>query len=69
MKTTIQKCEKDNKYDIPDFYIKANEGSDWIIINPKLVKRLELKVRPANILISHCFGILVDNGDSTELKS
>ncbi len=69
MKATIWKSDKETKYALPDSYVKADQGSDLVIINPKLVKRLGLKIRPTSTLAPHCLGMLVANRDSTELKS
>ena len=69
MKATIWKSEKETKYALPDSHVKADQGSDLVIINPKLVKRLGLKVRPTSTLAPHRLGMSVANGDSTELKS
>ena len=69
MKTTIWKSEERTRFAFPDSYIKADQGSDLVIINPKLLKRLELKVRPTNTFANHRLDMSVGNGDSTELKS
>ena len=69
MKATISKSEKRTRYALPDSYIKVDQGSDLVIINPKLVKRLGLKVRPTSTLANHRLGMSVANGDSTELRS
>lgn len=37
------------KYTFSDFYVKVDQGSDLVIININLVKRLGLKVKPTNI--------------------
>lgn len=41
--------------------MKVDKGSDFVIINPKLVKRLELKVKLISILINYCFGMSIAN--------
>ncbi len=69
MKATIWKSEEGTKYALPDFYVKADQGSDLVIVNPKLVKRLGLMVRPTSTLANHHLGMSVANRDSTELKS
>ena len=69
MKATIWKSDKETKYALSDFHVKANQGLDWVIINPRLVKRLGLKVKPISTLTPHCLCMSVANGDSTELKS
>ena len=69
MKVTIWKSEEGTRYALPDSHVKADQGSDLVIINPKLVKRLGLKVRPTSTLANHRLGMSVTNGDSTELRS
>ena len=69
MKATIWKLDKETKYALPDSHVKADQGSDLVIINPRLVKRLGIKVRPIRTLALHCLSMSVANGDSTELKS
>ena len=69
MKATVWKSDKETKYALPDSHVKADQGSDLVIINPKLVKRLGLKVRPTSTLAPHRLSMSVANGDSTELKS
>ena len=69
MKATIWKSDEGTRYALPDSHVKADQGSDLVIINPKLVKRLGLKVRPTSTLANHRLGMSVANGDSTELKS
>lgn len=69
MKATIWKSEEGTRYTLPDFHVKADQGSDLVIINPKLVRRLGLRVRPTSTLVNHRLGMSIANGDSTELKS
>ena len=69
MKATIWKSDKETKYALPDFHVKADPGSDLVIINPRLVKRLGLKVRPTSTLAPNCLSMLITNIDSTEFKS
>ena len=69
MKITIWKSEERSKYVLLDFYVKANQGFNLIIINLILVKRLVLKVRFINTLANYCLDIFVANRDSIELKS
>ena len=69
MKTTIWKLDKETKYAFPNSHIKVDQGSDLVIINPRLVKRFRLKVRPISTLDPHRFSMLVANGDFTKLKS
>ena len=69
MKTTIWKSDKETKYALPDSHNKADQGSDLVIINPKLVKQLGLKIRPTSTLAPHRLSRSVLNKDSTELKS
>ncbi len=69
MKTTIWKSKEETKYALPDFNVKADQESDLVIINPKLVKRLGLKVRPTSTLANQRLSMSIANGDSTELKS
>lgn len=57
------------KYALLDFYIKADQRSDLIIINPQLVKKLKFKVKQINTFTNYCFGMFVANKDSIELKS
>ena len=69
MKATIWKSEEGTRYALPDSHVKADQGSDLVIINLKLVKRLEVKIRSTSTLTNHCFGIFVTNKDSTKLQS
>lgn len=69
MKAIIWKSKNEIKYALQNFYIKADQGSNLVIINPKLVKKLELKIKLINTLTPHCFGMSVARKDSTELKS
>ena len=69
MKSTIWKSEEETRYALSDSYFKANQGSDFVIINLKLVKILGFKIRPTNTLSYYRFGISIANGDSTELQS
>lgn len=69
MKSIIWKSKKKTKYALSDSYVKIDQGSILVIINPKLVKRLGLKIRPINTFANYCLGISVANGDSIELKS
>ena len=69
LKTTIWKSDKEIKYGLPDFHINVDQGSDLVIINSRLVKRLGLKVRPTSTLVPHRLCMLVTNRDSTKLKS
>ena len=69
MKATIWKAGDETKFALPDSHVKADQGSDLVMINPKLVKKLGLKIRPTSTLVSHRLGMSVANGDSTELES
>ena len=69
IKVTIWKLDKKTKYALSDSHVKADQESDLVIINPKLIKKLGLKVRPTSILAPYQHNRLVANGDSTELKS
>ena len=69
MKAIIWKLDKETKYALPDFHVKADQGSDLVIINPRLVKRLGLKIRPTSTLAPYRLNMSVANGDSTKLKS
>ena len=53
MKATIWKSDKETKYALPDLHVKADQESDLVIINPKLVKKLGLKIRPTSTLVPH----------------
>ena len=66
MKTTILKSDKETKYTLPDSNVKADQGSDLVIINSRLVKRLGLKIRPTSTLAPHRLSISVANGDCTK---
>ena len=68
MKATIWKAGDETKFVLSDSNIKVNQGSDLVMINPKLVKKLRLKIKPISTLVSHCLGMFVANGDSTELE-
>lgn len=63
------KSRKKTKYILLDFYIKADQRFDLVMIKPKLIKRLRLKMRPTSIRANHRLGISVINGNSIELKS
>ena len=69
MKATIWKSKKKTKHALSDSHVKADEQSNLVISNPKLVKRLGLKVRPTGTLANQSLGISVANGDFKELKS
>ncbi len=73
MKTTIPKSDKETKYALPDSHVKADQGSELVIINlnikPKLVKRLGLQIKPISTLTLNRLNMSVANRDSTELKS
>ena len=69
MKATIWKDGEKTGCALLDSQVKADQGSDLVIINPKLVKKLKLKIHPTKELASHRLGMCVANGDSTELKS
>ncbi len=69
MKAPIWKSDKETKYTLPNSHVKADQGSELVIINPKLVQQLGLKVRPTSTLAPHRLGMSVANGDSTELES
>lgn len=40
-----------------------------MIINLKLVKKLNFEVKSINIFINHYFGILITNGNFAKLKN
>lgn len=44
MKANIWKVGDETKFAFPDSYVKVNQGSDLVIINPKLVKKLGLQI-------------------------
>ena len=69
MKATIWKNRDETKFALLDSHVRADQGSNLVMINSKLVKKLGLKIRPTSIFVSHYFGIFVANGDSTELES
>lgn len=69
MKATIWKIGDKSKCALPHSHVKADQGSDLVIINPKLVKKLGLRMQSTSILASHRLVMSVANGDSTELKS
>ena len=69
MKATIWKSKKEIRYALPDSHVKVDQGSNLVIINLKLVKRLGLKVRPMSIIVNHRRGLSVGNGNSTEMNS
>lgn len=69
MKATIWKDGKKTGCALLDSQVKADQGLDLVIINPKLVKKLKLKIHPTKELASHRLAMCVANGDSTELKS
>ena len=69
MKATIWKSEERTRYALPNSHVKADQGSNLVIINPELVKRLGLKVRPTSTLANYRLSMLVVNGNSTKLKS
>ena len=39
------------------------------MINPKLVKKLEIKIRSTSIIVSYCFDMSIANEDFIELES
>ena len=65
----VKEDEEGTRYALLDCHVKANQGSNLIIINPKLVKRLRLKIKPTSTLANHHLGMFVTNGDSIELQS
>lgn len=69
MKAIIYASKKRTKYALPNSYVKVDQRSNLVIINPKLFKRLGLKVRPISTFANHHLGMSVANGDFTELKS
>lgn len=69
MKATICKLEKETKYFLANSFIKVDQGSDLVIINPKCIRKLGLKIRPKNTLALHYLGISIANKDCTKLKS
>lgn len=69
MKASIWKSEKETKYVLSDSYVKADQGSNLIIIKSKLVQRLGFKVRLISTLANHRLRMAIANGDSTMLKS
>ena len=69
IKTTIWKTKKRTRYALLDSYVKADQGFNLVIINPKLVKRLRLKIKPINSFVNHCLDNSIANGNSIELKS
>lgn len=69
MKATIWKSEEEIRYALSNSYIKVDQESNLVIINPKLVKRLGLRIRPTSTLANHGLGMSVANDYSTELKS
>ena len=69
MTVTIWNLDKKTKYTLSDCHVKADQGSDLVTHNPRLVKRLRLKVRPIITLALHHLSMSVANKDFTELKS
>ena len=69
MKTTIWKLDKERKYALSDSHVKVDQGLDLAIINPRLIKRLGLKVRPISTLVPHYLSMSVANENSIERKS
>ena len=69
MKATIWKDGEKTGCALLDSQVKADQGSDLVIINPKLVKKLKLKIHPTKELASHRLEMCVANGDFTKLKS
>lgn len=57
------------KLALPDSNIKIEQGSNLVMINPKLIKKLALKTWSISTLVSYCLGMSVTNGDSIELES
>lgn len=69
MKATIWKIGDEIKFALSNSHINVDQGSDLVIINLKLVKKLRLKIRLTSILVSYYLGMSIANKDSTELKS
>ena len=65
MKATISKSIKRIKYALSDFHVKANKGFYPVIINSKLVERLEFKIKLISTLANHIFSMSVVNGAFT----
>ena len=69
IKVTIWKDREKTNCALLDSQVKAVQGSDLVIINLKLVKKLKLKIHQTKKLVSHRLGMCVANRDSTKLKS
>ena len=69
MKATLWKSKERTKYALSDFYVKADQESNLIIINSKLIKKLGLKVKSTNTLTNQYLSMFIRNGDFIELKN
>lgn len=69
IKAIIQKFEEKIKYILSNSYIKINQESDLVIINLKLIKKLQIKIRSTNTFANYCFTMSIINGNSIKLKS
>ena len=69
IKASIWKDREKTSCPLPNSQIKVDQKLDQVIINPKLVKKLNLKINSIKKLANHCLGIYIANKDFTELKS
>lgn len=69
MKITIQKFEKETKYVLPNFIIKIDQKSNFVIIISKIVKKLKFKIKLITIFANYFYTIFVINKNFIKLIS